>query len=105
MFDVWDRALSVDAVRAAVEHTSAGGIAMFVGEVRDMNDGRAVTRLEYEVYATMAVREMARIGTEITESIPGVRLAAVHRAGSLGVGEIAVVCAASAPHRDEAFRA
>jgi molybdopterin synthase catalytic subunit len=53
----------------------------------------------------MAVAEMNRIAAEIATELPGVRLSAQHRVGALRVGEAAVVCAASAPHRGEAFRA
>ncbi len=105
MFEVWDRALSVDAVMKSVEHAGAGGVALFVGVVRDHNDGRVVTKLEYEAYDAMAVAEMTRIGDEIARAFEGVRLAALHRKGSLAVGELAVVCAASAVHRGEAFDA
>jgi molybdopterin synthase catalytic subunit len=48
---------------------------------------------------------MERIAVEIEAEIAGARVAAHHRTGALSVGEIAVICAASAPHRDEAFRA
>ena len=105
MFELSGEALSVERVIAAVSHPSAGGVDVFVGVVRDHNEGRAVTRLEYEAYAAMAVAEMRRVADEIAATTPGVRLAAVHRVGSLGVGEVAVVCAASAVHRGEAFRA
>src|SRR5882762_5417629 len=98
-------ALSVDEATAMVAHPGAGGIALFLGVVRDTNDGRAVTQLEYEAYGSMAVAEMDRIRSAIESEIAGVRLAALHRVGALAVGEIAVVCAASAPHRSEAFRA
>ncbi len=97
--------LSVDAVMAAVSRPGAGGVAVFVGAVRDENDGRAVTRLEYEAYETMALAEMRRITDEIIAGDPALRLAVVHRVGALGVGDLAVVCAASAPHRGEAFAA
>jgi molybdopterin synthase catalytic subunit len=53
----------------------------------------------------MAEAEMGRIGREIEREIEGSRVAVVHRVGSLVVGELAVVCAASAPHRAEAFAA
>jgi molybdopterin synthase catalytic subunit len=53
----------------------------------------------------MAAKEMARIGAEISAEIAGVELAVLHRVGSLTVGQIAVVCAASAAHRGEAFSA
>lgn len=97
--------LSIDETLALVRRPSAGGLALFVGVVRDENEGRAVTRLEYSAYESMAVREMGRILEEIEREIPGARVAAMHRTGSLEVGDAAVVCAASAPHRGEAFRA
>ena len=62
----------------AVTHPSAGGIDVFVGMVRDHSEGSAVTLLEYEAYASMAEKEMARIAEEIAGEIPGVRLAALH---------------------------
>jgi len=103
--DIRESPLSIDEALASVRRPGAGGIALFVGVVRDENAGRAVTRLEYSAYASMAKREMERIAEEIEREIEGVRLAALHRVGSLEVGEAAVVCAASAPHRGEAFRA
>lgn len=103
--DIVDTPLSVDETLARVRRPGAGGLAVFVGVVRDENAGRAVTRLEYSAYAAMAKREMATIAAEIETEIPGVRVAARHRVGSLEIGDAAVVCAASAPHRGEAFRA
>ncbi|AKT41473.1 cyclic pyranopterin monophosphate synthase MoaC [Chondromyces crocatus] len=97
--------LRLDEVVAEVAHAGAGGVATFLGVVRDHNDGRAVTLLEYEAYATMAEGELERLLAEIAAEIPGVRIAAAHRVGALQVGDAAVVCAASAPHRGEAFRA
>jgi molybdopterin synthase catalytic subunit len=105
MFEVREGPLSVDEVVAAVMHPGAGGVDVFLGAVRDTNDGRAVVKLEYEAYATMAVKEMARIGDEVERAFPGVRVAAQHRVGTLAVGDLAVVCGASAPHRGEAFAA
>ena len=97
--------LSVDEVLAQVRHEGAGAVCLFLGDVRDANDGRVVVKLEYEAYAPMAVAEMKRIAGELAGEIAGVRLAIVHRIGALAVGETAVICAASAPHRDEAYRA
>jgi molybdopterin synthase catalytic subunit len=98
-------ALSLDEMVAAVSHAGAGGIATFVGVVRDTNEGRAVTLLEYEAYGTMAEAELGRILDALAAEIPDVKVAATHRVGALAVGDAAVICAASAPHRDEAFRA
>jgi molybdopterin synthase catalytic subunit len=105
LFEIRERELSVADVIAAVTRPEAGGISLFVGTVRSDNDGRAVTLLEYQAYASMAAKEMARIGAEISAEIAGVELAVLHRVGSLKVGEVAVVCAASAAHRAEAFAA
>lgn len=103
--DVREAPLSLDEVVHAVKRPGAGAIATFVGVVRDVSEGRAVTRLDYSAYASMARREIARIAREIEVEIDGARVAAVHRTGSLTVGDAAIVCAASAPHRGEAFRA
>jgi molybdopterin synthase catalytic subunit len=100
-----ETALSLDEVFAAVRRPASGGVAIFLGIVRDHNEGQTVTVLEYEAYATMAERELLAIAGEIEREIPGVDLAALHRVGRLEVGDIAVICAAGAAHRDEAFRA
>jgi molybdopterin synthase catalytic subunit len=100
-----DTAIAVDQVTSAVARPSAGGIALFLGLVRDEAEGHPVTLLEYEAYAPMAIAEMQRIVDELEREIAGVTLAVTHRVGSLRVGELAVVCAASAPHRPEAFTA
>jgi molybdopterin synthase catalytic subunit len=96
---------SVDEAIAHVKHGGAGAVCVFLGTVRDVSEGRPVVKLEYEAYASMAVAEMRRIADEIAAEEPGVRLAVVHRTGALEVGDVAVVCAASAPHRGEAYGA
>lgn len=97
--------LSLDEMARAVRHPGAGAVVTFEGTVRNVNEGRTVTLLEYEAYGPMAETEIAKILDEIHAELPGVRVAAVHRVGSLAVGDAAVVCAASAAHRGEAFRA
>jgi molybdopterin synthase catalytic subunit len=103
--DLRSEPLSVAEAMEHVSHAAAGGIDVFLGVVRDHSEGRPVTRLEYSAYASMAKREMERILAEIEAEVAGVRVAAIHRLGALAVGDAAIVCAASAPHRDEAFRA
>jgi molybdopterin synthase catalytic subunit len=97
--------LSVDETIEAVSHGAAGAVVTFLGAVRDHSEGKPVVRLDYEAYPAMAEAEMRRIVAAIEEELPGVRLAVLHRTGSLVVGDLAVVCAASAPHRGEAFLA
>ncbi len=91
--------LSYDEVIAAVSAPGQGGIVLFSGLVRDHNDGKQVVRLDYEAFDEMAVRKMAEIVTRIESAHPGVRVAMVHRVGSLQIGDLAVILAASAPHR------
>jgi molybdopterin converting factor subunit 1 len=96
---------SIDACVAAVRGPDAGGIATFTGMVRARSQGRDVSRLEYEAYAEMAEKVFRELCEEIERELPGVRLAVEHAVGTLAVGDIAVVIAAAAPHRAEAFRA
>lgn len=97
--------LSLAAVVEAVEHPEAGGIATFTGNVRRHSRGQTVEHLEYEAYVPMAERVMDQIRARIEQEIEGSRVAIHHRIGHLGIGETAVVIAASAPHRAEAFAA
>jgi molybdopterin synthase catalytic subunit len=100
-----DRPLDVGQVVARVVGPDAGGIVTFVGTVRDASRGRDIRHLEYEAYPDMAAREMEKIADEAGARWPGARVAMAHRTGHLEVGEIAVVIAAAAPHRAEAFAA
>ena len=105
LVDVRESDLSIDECIRAVTHGGAGAVCVFTGVVRDHADGRAVARLDYEAYVELAVKEARRILEAIAGERPGVRLAATHRVGTLSIGDVAVVVAASAPHRDDAFLA
>lgn len=84
-----------------------GAVVTFCGTVRDFSEGRSnVSALEYEAYAGTAERRMTEVADEARSRWPGVRrVALLHRVGTLGVSEVAVVVVVSAPHRDEAFAA
>ncbi len=103
--DLRESALSIDEVIANVKHAGAGGITTFIGAVREESDGHAVSRLEYSAYDSMAKKEMIKIAEEIEAEVADARVSVIHRLGSLNVGDIAVVCAACAPHRGQAFQA
>ncbi len=105
LIDVRSEPLSIDECHRAVAASDKGGVCLFVGVVRDHNDGMSITALQYEAYSSMARKQMQAIVAGIRSEIPNVELACLHRVGDLTVGDLAVVCAASAPHRDEAFRA
>lgn len=93
------------ALARALADPAAGGFAAFEGWVRNHNEGLAVTRLEYEAFEALALKEGERILAEARARFPIVRAACVHRLGTLDVGELAVWVGVSAHHRDEAFRA
>jgi molybdopterin synthase catalytic subunit len=101
---VRDTALSVDEVLAAVSDPRAGGVAVFIGTVRDHDDARGVTSLGYSAHPS-AVDELRRVAEKVVAAHPVYGLAAVHRTGELVVGDLAVVVAVSCAHRGEAFDA
>jgi molybdopterin synthase catalytic subunit len=103
--ELTDRTLSLDRCINAVRSEGMGGIVTFTGMVRLHSRGTTIDHLEYEAYAPMAVKVMTELCDEIEAEIPGTRIAVEHRVGSLAIGDIAVVIAAAAPHRAEAFTA
>lgn len=82
-----------------------GAVALFVGTVRNRNEGRPVGGMEYEGYAEMAREQLAAIVSEAAARAGSDRIAAVHRLGELAIGEVSVAIAVSTPHRAEAFEA
>jgi molybdopterin synthase catalytic subunit len=99
-----DTPLSVDEVLGAVSDPAAGGVAMFVGTVRDHDHGQDVIRLGYTAHPSAAT-ELRRVAEKVAASFSATAIAAVHRVGDLAVGDLAVVVAVSCPHRGEAFDA
>lgn len=82
-----------------------GALCLFVGVVRDQNDGRPTTSIQYEAYGPMAETEMGRIAEGLSKDFPDTRVRMRHRIGFLSVGEASVAIAAVSPHRAEAFAA
>ncbi|MFE4668874.1 molybdenum cofactor biosynthesis protein MoaE [Streptomyces sp. NPDC056716] len=96
--------LSLDEVFAAVGDAAAGGIALFVGTVRNHDGGAGVDALGYSCHPS-AESEIRRIAEKVAAEYPVRALAAVHRVGDLAVGDLAVIVAVACPHRAEAFDA
>jgi molybdopterin synthase catalytic subunit len=88
----------------AVSAPDRGGVATFLGLVRNHHGGRQVLRLEYSAYEPMAEAEAQRILDEAETRWP-VRVLLEHRLGDLAIGDAAVAVAAAAAHRAEAFEA
>jgi molybdopterin synthase catalytic subunit len=96
--------LSVDEIRAAAADPAAGAIALFIGVVRDHDHGQGVTALSYTAHPSAAA-ELNRVAEKVAVSHSLVSLAVAHRTGDLQVGDLAVVAAVGAVHRDAAFAA
>ena len=105
MFEIVEQPIEITRLIMAVGRPEAGAIATFIGTTRDHNSGRRVMRLEYEAYPTMAIREMRRIGDEVTARFSSQAIAIVHRIGVVEIGEASVAIAVSAAHRGAAFDA
>jgi molybdopterin synthase catalytic subunit len=101
---VRDEPLSVDDVLEAVADPAVGGICLFVGTVRSVDHGKSVTKLDYTAHPSVS-DVLHEVAGEVASTYPVNALAAVHRVGELKVGDVAVVVAAAAPHRAEAFDA
>lgn len=100
-----DRAIEPAALLREVSDPSNGAGILFVGTVRDVNDGRAVTGIEYKAYRPMAERELDRIVREATEQYATNAIVAEHRVGVLGLEDISVAIAIGHPHRGKAYGA
>ncbi len=88
-----------------VADPTAGAVATFVGMTRNTNEGRQVTRLEYECYPGMAEKEMEKIAAEVLQRWPVKKIAMIHRLGRVDIGEASVAIAVSSGHRHAAFEA
>ncbi len=102
---VTDQPLAAEEAVAFVSDPGAGGTCVFLGTVRDRSDAGDVTGLTYEAWDELATRRLEELATEMGERWPLRKIALLHRTGALGVGEVSVVVACSAPHRAEAFEA
>jgi len=100
--DIRESPLSVDDVLDAVRHPRAGGIATFIGVVRERDHGRGVEALDYTSHpnAPQVIRELAE---RVATGADVIRVGVAHRVGHLEVGDIAVVVAVSAVHRADAL--
>jgi molybdopterin synthase catalytic subunit len=96
--------LDAAALCAAVSSPRRGALATFAGVVRAVHAGRRVVGIDYDCFAPLAEKELARIVRAAERKWPAA-VAAAHRVGSLRVGEASVVVAAASAHRPEAFAA
>lgn len=98
-------AIDVALLLREVSAPGHGALTLFVGTVRDTNDGRTVTGIEYSAYEPMATLELQRIAEEATVRHDGVRIVIEHRLGILNVGDASVVVVIAHAHRAAALDA
>ncbi|HEY4217585.1 MAG TPA: molybdenum cofactor biosynthesis protein MoaE [Gemmatimonadaceae bacterium] len=100
-----DRALDAASLVNEVARQSNGATVLFVGTVRDVNEGRPVQGMEYKAYRAMAERELADIVREAAIQFGTDDIVVEHRVGTLALGEASVVIAVAHPHRGRAYDA
>ncbi len=96
--------LDVAEVVAALDDDASGGLTLFVGRVRDHDSGKGVSGLDYSAHPT-ALEQMREVCQRVADEYDVHGIAAVHRVGTLAIGDIAVVVATTTAHRGEAFDA
>jgi len=97
--------IDVAALTGQVAADGRGAVSIFLGTVRNSNEGREVDGIDYSAYAAMAIAEMNRIISEASERFTGVEVALEHRIGTLRVGDISVAIACAHAHRGPALDA
>ncbi|GAA5522913.1 molybdenum cofactor biosynthesis protein MoaE [Aliifodinibius salicampi] len=105
MVELTDKPIDVQQMINRVSSEKAGALALFIGTVRNMTDGKRVVKLDFEAYDKMAISELEKIVNRAKEQWPIKNISVIHRIGELRISDIAVVIAVSSPHRKEAFRA
>ena len=104
--DITQAPLNPTATLEFVSDPRFGGIATFIGRVRQHNHGRVVTGITYDLFDPLALRIFQEIGERARVEAGGpLKLYIAHAKGRLRIGDFAVIIAAGTPHRDEAFRA
>lgn len=101
--DIAGKSLSLDDCHAFMEDDKYGGNVIFVGRVRNHSQGKEVSHLEFEAYIPMALKEMRKIATKITDEFPECKIYCSHRVGKLEIGEVAVLIGIATKHRIKAF--
>lgn len=97
--------LDLNTCYSFVTDDSCGGIAAFIGTVRNDTKGKEVIQLDFSTYKPMAIKEMQKIADAALEKFPIVKIAIHHAEGMLQIGAIPVIITASSKHRKAAFEA
>lgn len=96
--------IDVAEVVAALDDDASGGLTLFVGRVRDHDGGKSVDGLDYTAHPS-ALEKLQEVCDRVAQEYDVHGVAAVHRVGTLAIGDVAVVVATTTAHRGEAFAA
>ena len=97
--------LNLQECYSFVEDDICGGIAAFIGTVRNDTEGKKVTQLDFSTYLPMAIKEMQKIADLALLKFDIFKIAIHHAEGMLQVGDIPVIITTSSKHRKAAFLA
>lgn len=100
-----DSPIDTAALVAEVSRGANGATLLFIGTVREVNEGRPVTGIEYSAYRSMAERELAAVASEAAEQFTTNDIVVEHRLGTLEIGDASVAIAVAHPHRGRAYDA
>ena len=95
--------IDVAGLIGTAQAAGVGALSVFLGTVRDLNDGRPVSGMDYEAYEAMAATELAAVAREVCDRTPGLRVAIEHRIGTLAIGDVSVAIVAAHAHRGPAM--
>lgn len=104
LVDLRETPLDVEEVLASLDDDASGGLTLFVGRVRDHDGGKGVVGLDYSAHPS-ALQRLREVCDRVAEQYDVHGVAAVHRVGTLAIGDAAVVVATTAAHRGQAFEA
>jgi len=105
MISITEKSIDVNKLLSELNDQGSGAFVLFTGTVRDHNAVEKVSQLHYEAYEKMAEKVLQEIENEIHKKWKINKFIAIHRTGTLKVGEVSVVVAVLAEHRNEAFEA
>ncbi len=96
--------IQIDRLLEQGESPSDGADVLFIGKVRNHSRGKEVLYIDYEIYDSMAIKELNRIADETLAKWKVSRILIIHRYGKVNIGEPSIVIAVSSPHRDESYQ-
>ncbi len=105
MISITEKPINLNDILLHSKDDSAGATTLFLGSVRDHNEGQNVSGIYYETYKEMAQSVLLEIESEVFKKWNMKKFIAIHRIGDLKIGEVSVAVSISTEHRSDAFEA